>query len=112
MCCFPFLVVWELCGCTAYRVMETCSDAGSGVFAICCKSLCDAIQDENILKQTWEAKSGGCPLCDKYITLFRPSSLMMLELTNALYSCIYIPFPAGSSETPTSDNTEQVDKKE
>lgn len=92
--------------------METCSDAGSGVFANCCKSLCEATQDEDILKQIWEADSGGCPLCDKYVTLFRLSSLMVLELTNALRSCIYVPFPAGSFEAPTSDNTEQVDKKE
>ena len=109
MCLFPFLVVWERCGCTAYRVMETCPDAGSGVFAICCKSLYEATQDENILEQIWEAERGGCPLCDKYVTPSRLSSLMILELTNALYSCIYVPFPAGSFEPPASDNTEQVD---
>lgn len=81
MCYFPFLVVWERCGCTAYRVMETCSDAGSGVFAICCKSLYEATHDEEILEQTWEMKSGGCPLCYKYVVLFEMNSLIMLELT-------------------------------
>lgn len=106
MCLFPFLVVWERCGCTAYRVMETCSEAGSGEFAICCKSLYEATQDESILEER-----GGCLICHKYASFLRPSSLIMLELTDALYSTIYVPFPAGSFETPTSDETKEEDQK-
>ncbi|GAB7329768.1 hypothetical protein MBLNU13_g01498t1 [Cladosporium sp. NU13] len=85
MCLFPFLVVWERCGCTAYRVMETCSEAGSGEFAICCKSLYEATQDESILEER-----GGCLIC---------------------HNTIYVPFPAGSFETPTSDETKEEDQK-
>jgi hypothetical protein len=75
MCLWPFIVKWELCGCTAYRVMHTCSDAGSGVFAICCKSLYEATQEQNILEEIWEKESGGCPICTKYAALVRSNNM-------------------------------------
>ncbi|KAM0706653.1 hypothetical protein Q7P35_005981 [Cladosporium inversicolor] len=84
MCLVPFIVKWEFCGCTAYRVMDRCSAAGNDLFGICVESLYEATQNEEIFEQIWERKSGGCPLC-----------------TNT----IYVELPKGSLEPVTHTGT-------
>jgi hypothetical protein len=59
MCLNPFIVVFERCSCTAYRVMTRCSDAGDDLFGICAQSLYEATQDEEIFEEIWDA---FCPL--------------------------------------------------
>ena len=63
MCLNPFIVVFEGCGCTAYRVMNRCPAAGDDLFGICVQSLYEAIEDEEIFEQIWDGK---CPM-HKYV---------------------------------------------
>lgn len=74
MCLFPFIVKWEACGCTAYRVMHRCADAGDDLFGICAETLCEATKDEGILKEIWEKRCGACPM-HKYVDTVQLSDL-------------------------------------
>ena len=60
-----------------------------------------------MVEQIWDGK---CPM-HKYVDSVQLSNPTTKKLTEAFISTLYREFPEGSFETPTSDETEQVDPK-